>query len=389
MTTTIRCAGPNRLAQDSSLGGTGSTLSHFTYAADGNLTQGGCVGGLLAITDASQGSHFCAYDGNGNVAALVKADGSGLTAQYEYGPFGEVLRATGPMAKANPFRFSTKYQDDESDLIYYGYRYYDPSTGRWLNRDPIGEMGGANLYEAFYNNPLSYVDRNGLDNWGNPDAGQNAPPVIIYPPTPTPDRTPIRPDNRDRVQRRPERRAQPRDSFGDPKCTRCGPEVSAGLAATMSAVKTRFDALSDEEKAKRCALSHLFGTWDIVFPSPPAGCGEGACSDTVMVNGKCYDKWKVNYILFGRISSLCDFWRIKMEGLVAGQKLIRKPLVDGDWENEYTGDVRGFMRIGYNWDGSLSSSLPGPTGGFGGCKPCDKAGAKDPKYSSAFSTTWP
>jgi hypothetical protein len=78
-----------------------------------------------------------------------------------------------------------------------------------------------------------------------------------------------------------------------------------------------------------------------------------------------------------------------MEGLVAGQKLIRKPLVDGDWENEYTGDVRGFMRIGYNWDGSLPSSLPGPTGGFGGCKPCDKTGANDPKYSSAFSTTWP
>jgi hypothetical protein len=31
--------------------------------------------------------------------------------------------------------------------------------------------------------------------------------------------------------------------------------------------------------------------------------------------------------------------------LVAGQKLIRKPIVDGDWDNEYTGDVRGFMRI--------------------------------------------
>ena len=39
------------------------------------------------------------------------------------GPFGELLRATGPMAKANPFRFSTKYQDDETDLLYYGYRY--------------------------------------------------------------------------------------------------------------------------------------------------------------------------------------------------------------------------------------------------------------------------
>ena len=57
------------------------------------------------------------------------------------GPFGEVLRATGPMAKANPFRFSTKYQDDETDLLYYGYRYYSASTGRWLSRDPISEKG--------------------------------------------------------------------------------------------------------------------------------------------------------------------------------------------------------------------------------------------------------
>jgi len=41
MTTTIRCAGPNRPAQVASLGGTGSTLSQFTYAAGGNLTPGG------------------------------------------------------------------------------------------------------------------------------------------------------------------------------------------------------------------------------------------------------------------------------------------------------------------------------------------------------------
>jgi hypothetical protein len=44
-------------------------------------------------------------------------------ARYEYGPFAEVIRATGPLAKANPFRFSTKHQDDESDLLYYGDRY--------------------------------------------------------------------------------------------------------------------------------------------------------------------------------------------------------------------------------------------------------------------------
>ena len=39
-----------------------------------------------------------------------------ISAKYNYGPFGEVIRQTGPMAKANPIRFSTKYQDDESDL---------------------------------------------------------------------------------------------------------------------------------------------------------------------------------------------------------------------------------------------------------------------------------
>jgi RHS repeat-associated protein len=66
--------------------------------------------------------------------------------QHEYGPFGEVIRATGPMAKANPFRFSTKYQDDETDLLYYGYRYYNASTGRWLSRDPVGEEAFFQIY---------------------------------------------------------------------------------------------------------------------------------------------------------------------------------------------------------------------------------------------------
>lgn len=75
--------------------------------------------------------------------------------------FGELLRATGPMAKANPFRFSTKYQDDESDLLYYGYRYYNASTGRWLSRDPIEEQGGQNLYAFCYNNGINRIDRDG------------------------------------------------------------------------------------------------------------------------------------------------------------------------------------------------------------------------------------
>jgi RHS repeat-associated protein len=95
-------------------------------------------------------------------AFLSAANGTTLTAHYEYGPFGELLRATGPMAKANPFRFSTKYQDDETDLLYYGYRYYRASVGRWISRDPINESGGRNLYGFVRDDPTSRIDGLGL-----------------------------------------------------------------------------------------------------------------------------------------------------------------------------------------------------------------------------------
>jgi len=98
-----------------------------------------------------------------NTCAVKDTANGTLSAQYEYGPFGEVTRMTGAMAKLNPFRFSTKYQDDETDLVYYGYRYYNASTGRWLSRDPIEEKGGLNLYGFVLNNPLRYIDLLGLD----------------------------------------------------------------------------------------------------------------------------------------------------------------------------------------------------------------------------------
>jgi RHS repeat-associated protein len=75
------------------------------------------------------------------VSALVNAGDGTLLAGYEYGPFGEVIRQTSPMAEVNPVRFSTKYQDDESDLLMYVHRPYKASTGTWLSRDPIEENG--------------------------------------------------------------------------------------------------------------------------------------------------------------------------------------------------------------------------------------------------------
>jgi len=158
-----------------------SLFTSFAWGLDlsGTMQGAGGVGGLLWMTvpsGANAGRYFCAYDGNGNVMALVSAADGSVAARYEYGPFGEVIRATGPMAKANPFRFSTKYQDDETDLLYYGYRYYNPSTGRWPNRDPINEFGfilllnegtgydmeqEENLYRFVNGNPISLVDKDG------------------------------------------------------------------------------------------------------------------------------------------------------------------------------------------------------------------------------------
>jgi len=51
----------------------------------------------------------------------------------------------------------------------YGYRYYDPTTGRWPSRDPIGEKGGINLYGMVGNDSVNLVDLLGLEDCcGNP-----------------------------------------------------------------------------------------------------------------------------------------------------------------------------------------------------------------------------
>jgi RHS repeat-associated protein len=66
--------------------------------------------------------------------------------------------AEGDFAGENPYRFSTKYYDQETDLYYYGYRYYAPKLGRWICVDPIGEKGGLNLYAILANNSIDRFD---------------------------------------------------------------------------------------------------------------------------------------------------------------------------------------------------------------------------------------
>jgi RHS repeat-associated protein len=131
----------------------------------GTLDGAGGVGGLLVVTRHARGgqgreSYWAMSDLNGNVTGLVSAT-SARMAVYEYDAFGRLLRENEPEPGLNPVRFSSKYQDVETGLVYYGYRYYAPEPGRWISRDPIEEDGGVNLYGMVGNDVLNRVDVNG------------------------------------------------------------------------------------------------------------------------------------------------------------------------------------------------------------------------------------
>ena len=122
------------------------------------------AGGFLAVTNANSTTSYPTYDGNGNVSEYMEA-GNTIVAHYEYDAFGNEIasKTTGSKADDFAYKFSTKYQDSETDYYYYGYRYYDPVTGRWPSRDPIGERGGANIYVFVENNSMNYIDILGLE----------------------------------------------------------------------------------------------------------------------------------------------------------------------------------------------------------------------------------
>ncbi|SEH88843.1 RHS repeat-associated core domain-containing protein [Akkermansia glycaniphila] len=104
---------------------------------------------------------YYAHDLRKNVVSLF--DGKGLRrASYQYDPYGNITSMEGDMAKENPFRFSSEHHDEDLGLVYYNYRHYNPTDGRWTSRDPIAEQGGWNLYGFVGNRPLYYTDKLGL-----------------------------------------------------------------------------------------------------------------------------------------------------------------------------------------------------------------------------------
>ena len=111
----------------------------------------------LALVQAA--SLYCyGWDFNKNVTEVFDARGT-IAATYDYSPYGTV-GSTGNLVQ--PVQWSSEMNDEELALVYYNYRYYNPADGRWINRDPIAEEGGWNLYAFLGNSTQDKVDALGL-----------------------------------------------------------------------------------------------------------------------------------------------------------------------------------------------------------------------------------
>jgi len=142
-----------------------TTVKTVTRGLDlsGSMEGAGGIGGLLGMKDGTSTASYVA-DGNGNIAALYGEQGES-TAVYQYDGFGNKVVSNGSMSESNPFQWSSKYFHQPSGLVAYEFRFYSPAMGRWINRDPIEEAGGINLYGFVGNDPLNSIDPLGLDRW--------------------------------------------------------------------------------------------------------------------------------------------------------------------------------------------------------------------------------
>ena len=136
-------------------------VCEYFWGLDKSGTEQGAggVGGLLAVSIDGVFYLPC-YDHNGNIVVYVSESGD-IAAQLVYDPYGNVIEQYGEQATQFSFGFSTKIHDREISLVAYQRRFYSPDLGRWLNRDPIEEQGGMNLYQFVLNSPAEFYDADG------------------------------------------------------------------------------------------------------------------------------------------------------------------------------------------------------------------------------------
>ena len=101
----------------------------------------------------------------GSPRLVVRVDDGVVVQRLVYDSFGNCTVAnTGvdPLFVDHPFRFAGGLWDDDTKLLHFGAREYDPEVGRWLEKDPSGFGGGdTSLYAYVGNDPVNWIDPDG------------------------------------------------------------------------------------------------------------------------------------------------------------------------------------------------------------------------------------
>jgi len=133
-------------------------------------SQGLNIDEPLAMLRSSATSYYHA-DGLGAVTSLSSAAGS-IANTYTYDSFGKPTASTGSLV--NPFQYTARESEAETNLYFYRARYYDQTSGRFLSEDPLGfKANTVNFYGYVRDNPVNSTDPMGLQPkssggvWGN------------------------------------------------------------------------------------------------------------------------------------------------------------------------------------------------------------------------------
>ena len=102
--------------------------------------------------------YLYAQDQVGSVYALIDSQGK-VAGRTAYDPYGNITMQAGTQPI---MAYAGLYQHKESGLHLATYRAYNSATARWLNRDPIKEAGGLNVYAYVGGNPMNALDPDGL-----------------------------------------------------------------------------------------------------------------------------------------------------------------------------------------------------------------------------------
>ena len=130
----------------------GVISQRFVYGTRGNAPDYMLVGST---------KYRFVTDQNGSVRLVVNTSTGAITEQITYDEFGQVLTDTN--AGFQPFGFAGGLYDQDTKLVHFGARDYDPSVGRWISKDPILFGGGdSNLYGYVQNDPINWIDPSGL-----------------------------------------------------------------------------------------------------------------------------------------------------------------------------------------------------------------------------------